>query len=675
MKKTLFLLILVFSVKFLSAQSTVSITPTNVSCNGNCDGSAYATVIGGTAPYTYVWNPGGQTTQSVSGLCAGTYTCSVTDALAGIAMATVNILQPTPVTISFGSISNSSCSGSCNASATAIVTGGTPPYSYLWSQVNFFTPSASNICSGTYTITVTDANGCLSNAPITITAPAPLSTGISPMGTTVCTGNNVAFNSAASGGTPGYNFQWTFTGGSPSSSSIASPVVNYSAPGTYSAILHLTDANNCWVEDTTWITVSDGPTLINTSITEAGCNLSDGSATVNVSGVAPFVYSWLPSGGINATETNLPAGTYVVDVTDPIGCASSFTVIIGDSCNFVWPGDANDDAVADNNDILDIGIANGATGTTRANATLNWIGQPSMPWGQTLLSGTDYKWVDCNGDGTIDLNDTTAVVQNFGFTHNNRSGIPVYNATLPDLAITMYQDSLAANAAGSLSVSLGSVSVPASNVYGLSFTLNFDPAQIDAASFGMNETGTWMGTPGTNLMGVVLHQGTGTGSVEIAITRYNHTNVNGNGAIANLGFMTTNALNASGNTQNVIFSISNVTVISANETTQQVNAVNDSVVVADPSVLNGISVFENASAISAFPNPFDESVELVLPGTANGKSCVITLTDASGRIVLTQQTGNSKSVIIHRGELESGIYFCTVRSDEQMIGKTKLIVK
>ncbi|HET6991267.1 MAG TPA: T9SS type A sorting domain-containing protein, partial [Bacteroidia bacterium] len=319
--------------------------------------------------------------------------------------------------------------------------------------------------------------------------------------------------------------------------------------------------------------------------------------------------------------------------------------------------------------------ANGATGTTRANATTNWIGQPSANWGQTLLSGTDYKFVDCNGDGAISPADTNAVVQNFGLMHNMRQGgAPVYDATLPDLTITMGQNSLVSNSPGSLTVALGSSAVPVSNLYGLAFTLNFDPMQIDASTFGMNETGTWMGTPGNDLMGVVMNNGSGTGSVQIALTRLDHQNINGFGNIANVGFMTTGNLVGTGNSQNVNFTISNVTVISANETPQTVNAVNDSVLVQDPGVL-GIAAVGNSQNITAYPNPFDESVQIILPQSVKGKACVVTLTDASGRVVLTQQTGNANTMIIQRGQLEAGIYFCTIRSEGQMIGNTKLIVK
>ena len=589
MKKNLFIFLATFSVYQLNAQMSVTVNTTNVTCNAACDGTANASVTGGTAPYAYIWS-NGPTTQSISGLCVGNYTVTVTDALGGQMSAAGQINQPLPLTISFGSQTNATCFGSSNGNSTAIVSGGTPPYSYYWPQANFFTPNANNIPPGNYNIIITDSHGCTANSATTITQPPQIITTI-------------------------------------------------------------------------------------TSVTPGTCNGANGGATVNATGgTGVITYAWIPMNVSGPALINAPSGNYSVIATDFNNCADTINVTITDSCDYVWPGDANDDAVANNLDILDIGIANSSTGTSRANASLNWIGQPSAAWGQTLISGTDYKFVDCNGDGIINPADTNAVIQNFGFAHNNREGgIPVYNASLPDLTVSMGQTMLASNTTGTLTISFGSSASPVSNFYGLAFTLNFDPNQIDASSFRMNENGTWMGIPGTDLMGVVLNNGNGTGAVQVALTRLNQTNTNGFGNIANMGFMTTGNLVGTGNTQNVNFTISNVTVIDNNEAPQSVNTINDSVIVADPNI-TGISSSENVQQLSAYPNPFTESVQLILPASSKGKNCQVLLTDATGRIVLTQNTNGAASITIGRGTLAPGIYFCSVRTNGQTTGNIKLIV-
>src|SRR6476620_133767 len=114
MKKAVLLLLLAFGMHRVNAQAlSLTINHTDVTCNGVCNGTADAVPAGGTPAYSYLWNPGGQTTQSLSNLCAGTYTCTVTDQVAGTATATVTITQPTPITISFGSTTNATCYGSC----------------------------------------------------------------------------------------------------------------------------------------------------------------------------------------------------------------------------------------------------------------------------------------------------------------------------------------------------------------------------------------------------------------------------------------------------------------------------------------------------------------------------------------------------------------------------------
>ena len=140
---------------------------TNPSCFGSCDGVDNAAAAGGTPPYTYLWNTiPAQTTASATGLCAGSYLITVTDAN-GCTANKFNILtDPPPITLSISG-NDSICSGICNGDATATASGGTAPYSYLWSN-NVSGPTITALCPGTYTDTVTDNNGCTAIDSITI---------------------------------------------------------------------------------------------------------------------------------------------------------------------------------------------------------------------------------------------------------------------------------------------------------------------------------------------------------------------------------------------------------------------------------------------------------------------------------------------------------------------------
>ncbi|MBI4645092.1 MAG: hypothetical protein HY738_00495 [Bacteroidia bacterium] len=140
---------------------TVSDASINATCNGVCNGTAQVvTVSGGIGPFGYLWSTG-ETTQSISNLCPGTYYVTTTDIGAGAPLCfniqSVSITQPTAMTLTTSS-TNSSCGGSTGA-ATVTPSGGTVPYTYFWATGSTNNP-ITNIPSGSYSVTVTDALGC-----------------------------------------------------------------------------------------------------------------------------------------------------------------------------------------------------------------------------------------------------------------------------------------------------------------------------------------------------------------------------------------------------------------------------------------------------------------------------------------------------------------------------------
>ncbi len=153
-------------MKNVTIDSTPSagIVGTNVLCNGGSDGEADLTVTGGKAPYTYLWNTGA-TTEDISGLTQGTYNVTVTDANGCIALADVTITEPPILSLSLLG-SDLSCGGSDGA-IDLTVSGGTADYTYLW-NTGATTEDLSGLTEGTYTVTVTDANGCQEVDSITL---------------------------------------------------------------------------------------------------------------------------------------------------------------------------------------------------------------------------------------------------------------------------------------------------------------------------------------------------------------------------------------------------------------------------------------------------------------------------------------------------------------------------
>ncbi|MGP8217606.1 MAG: gliding motility-associated C-terminal domain-containing protein, partial [Bacteroidia bacterium] len=302
--------------------------PVSVSCNGGNNGSATVTIQGGTSPYTYSWNTNPvQTTATASGLSAGIYTVAITDVNNCSATATVTITEPALLTASMDAPVNISCNGGNNGSATVTIQGGTSPYTYSWNTIPVQTnATASNLKTGNYTVTVTDANSCLATATVTISEPALLTASMdAPIHIRCNGGNNGSATVTVQGGTSPYIYSWNTT-----------PVQNNATAtnliaGNYTVIV--TDANNC--SATATVAISE-PALLTASMNapvNVSCNGgNNGSATVIAQGgTSPYTYSWnTTSVQTNDIATNLIAGNYTVNVTDANSCSATATVTISE---------------------------------------------------------------------------------------------------------------------------------------------------------------------------------------------------------------------------------------------------------------------------------------------------------------------------------------------------------
>jgi SprB repeat len=259
---------------------TVTVTPTNISCFQGTNGAAIANVTGGTTPYTYAWTGAGgftATTNPVSGLGAGAYTVIVTGANGCTASATTILTQPTSAVTATATSNAPLCSGS-NLNLTSTGLGGTGTLAYAWSGPNAFTASTQNAslpnaitsASGTYTITVTDANGCSANATANVIInPAVTSTPI-PSGTafTIVTGSNI--NLTATGCTGG-TVQWYDAANAP----VTMPATVISATTFYAKCAETANGITCYGPQSANVVVSVGATGVVISIKTG--NWNDGS--------------------------------------------------------------------------------------------------------------------------------------------------------------------------------------------------------------------------------------------------------------------------------------------------------------------------------------------------------------------------------------------------------------
>jgi GH43 family beta-xylosidase len=309
-----------------TAISVTAVSQTNISCNGGSNGAASVSASGGTGTLTYDWTPGNPTgdgTNSVSGLTAGNWTCTVTDANGCIGTQTFNITQPPVITVAASSQTNISCNGGSNGTATVAASGGTGTLAYNWTPGNPAgdgTNSVSGLTAGSWTCTVTDANSCTSSQSFTITEPAVLSASTMQTNVSCNGGNNGDAMVMVSGGTPGYSYSWTPTGGN---GAMATGLM----AGSYTCII--TDANSCTTSQT--FSITEPPALTSMDMqTNISCNGgNNGDAMVMVmGGTGAYTYSWSPVAGNTDMITNLTAGNYSCMITDGNGCSITETFTI-----------------------------------------------------------------------------------------------------------------------------------------------------------------------------------------------------------------------------------------------------------------------------------------------------------------------------------------------------------
>ncbi len=300
----------------------INLAGTNLSCATPCNGSVALNFTTTTiAPYTYLWN-NGAVTQNISGVCAGSYSVTVTDANTCTATANTAITAPVPVTATIAK-TDATCNNTCNGSITVTASGGTAGYQYsLNGAPNQALNNFSALCDGAYNVLVTDANNCTVTVNATITEPPVLNATLVTSVPATCGTNSGSVTVSASGGTPTYtytlgtvnNTTGTFTG---------------LAPGTYTVTA--TDANGCTATIAATVASTVSPTASVSSQQPVSCfGGVNGSAIIGiVGGTAPYTFSLTP-GPTQASNVfnNLAAGSYTATVTDVNGCVATVPVII-----------------------------------------------------------------------------------------------------------------------------------------------------------------------------------------------------------------------------------------------------------------------------------------------------------------------------------------------------------
>ena len=298
----------------LTANASVS----GVTCFGADDGKIDLSVLGGNAPYNYSWS-NGEVKKDLSGLTGGSYTVTVTDSKGCQIQETFIVQSPTSELAIASTITDASCFGVASGAIALNVTGGTGPYRFNWSNGSN-QRDLVNLFSGTYSITVTDANGCSINEVFTINQPDELAVTFDIVNSTCLGDADGSVPTSVTGGQAPYTYAW-------SNGSTAKDIINVNG-GTYN--LTITDANGC--THVTAVEVGDSRNLaVQIQKSDVLCK-GDASGSINLSvsgGSGNYNYVWA-NGDLGPDHSALVAGVYEVVVSDNLGCATTSTIVIGE---------------------------------------------------------------------------------------------------------------------------------------------------------------------------------------------------------------------------------------------------------------------------------------------------------------------------------------------------------
>ena len=699
MKKiTSTLFIVLLCVEAFASGHTVTISATNAACNGACNGTATATVSGGVGSFVYSWVPFGGTAAIATNLCAGSYTVTVTDINdMSTAAATLVISEP-PLLIATASSTNTSSCGACDGTATLGVSGGTPPYQYTWSPGGIMTQAMTGLCSGSYTITLTDSHACTSNSTTSISSVALLITNPTP----ICSPGTIDITAAAvTAGSIGSGIlsYWTdaattMTLTSPSAVSISGTYYIKSTSGTCSDIKPVT------------VTISPF------SFSDAGPNITMCSGLpmqIGAPATPAYSYLWSPSTGLTSATLSNPISNLTNSSTVPItttyaltttntatGCFSIDSVNVTVRPAATVNAGASQTICQGSSVTLSGAVGGSATSGTWSgglgtyapnNNTLNCVYTPTsseITSGFVILSlTTDDPIGPCPpsmSQVTITfiplpyyvnftmVPDSTNGLNYFAFNSTLGSGL-TYTWSFGDGVSSALQSPShlfssagtytvtlwVANATGCVSSVSHTITVNATPATCLSlFNIAFDTTSTDPyaytvynLSYGSTLNYLWnFGDLSTSTLQNPTHVYNGTGPYQLCLT----------------------VDNGSGCVQTYCDSLMYVDSLS-----RAINQLSITVVNVSP-FATGIQKYSLNSSIEVKPNPFSDNTIFEIQTNKINEVYSFELTDVLGKKVKSMNEISAKQFTISRNGLENGIYFYKIYSAKNLVSVGKLIV-
>ena len=393
-----------------------------------------------------------------------------------------------------------------------------------------------------------------------------------------------------------------------------------------------------------------------------------GTGTWSASGANPATIVITNPSSPNTTVSGFSTpGSYMLIWTTLVD-TSAITVTVSSCSDSVWPGDADFNGLVNNDDLLPIGLAYDSTGPARAVQGLVWQAAAATNWTNSLnayVPAVNYKHADCNGDGIVDTGDVWAINQNYSQLHYKTGGPTPARNGVPTIYAVASADTLHTGDNLTVNFKLADSTLTMSNFYGLAFTYHYDAALVDSAYTSMAYNNSWIGNADKISLVKILH---GTGEIQTAVTRIDHSARSGYGVIGSANFkvrsdLTAQALSHILNTGY----ISDVHAVDVTGSPVTLNAGADSTVV----IVSPLGISEHAtSKVYLQPNPARDRVLIA----ADQSISEISITDMMGKEVMNTKPAGGSSATIELSAYSSGVYFVSVKTTTGT-GIAKLVVE
>jgi len=354
----------------------------------------------------------------------------------------------------------------------------------------------------------------------------------------------------------------------------------------------------------------------------------------------------------------LPNSVLVYDSATGCEAKDTFHVYI-DTCDLVvWPGDVNNDNIVNMLDILPIGITAFSSGPARSDDGFLFSDMEAIRWEEEFVKGLDYAYADCNGDGMINDIDIGRVMDLYSSTHllkKKSSAKPVRSSAFPIMQCLFNEDSVLDESTVYLNISLGDSLLGVNNLYGVAYSLFFDPAYVVDGSFVVDFYNSLLGLSVYN----ISYEFPSAGQLDVAIVKNDQNDTSGFGDVTGIKFILEDIIAGSSlQKDSFTFGFGNIQVIDKNYNIIDVEPLTDTVLIYQSLVTELIEADLN-SIINVFPNPAKEMF-YITRNKAFVEETSVYVYDLYGKMILSYEDVASWPLKIQTGHWSSGIYILDI---------------